>query len=301
MSVPETTSTGGLESYLGGKCLFHSRGEAWRDLKAWIVAQPPEGDISTLPAVSESFLAWTISGEVDFQEREYEGPWITHRISKGSFFLTTGGAPYDVRWKAVTAEPFQAMFVFVELPVLQRAMEEVFGSEAEKARLRDLSAFTDDALSSLMERLREELMRDQASQLFVSAIAQAVAVHIARNYAETVDESRRGTPSLPAYKLKRVTEFMAEHMAEDLSLDQLATQVGVSKFHFDRLFKRATGLSPSRYQIELRLNEARRLLRETKKSILNIALEVGYTNPSHFAKLFRRETGLTPSQYRQQR
>ena len=47
MSIPETTSTGGLESYLGGKCLFHTRGEAWRDLKARIVVQPPEGDTST--------------------------------------------------------------------------------------------------------------------------------------------------------------------------------------------------------------------------------------------------------------
>ena len=301
MSIPETTSTEGLERYLGGRSLFHGRGEAWRDLKAWIVAQPPEGDTSSLPSVSEPFLAWTISGEVDFQEREYKRPWITHRISKGSFFLTTGGAPYDVRWKAVTSEPFQVMFVFVELPVLQRAMGEVFGADAEKAKLRDLSAFTDDALSSLMERLREELMRDQASQLFVSAIAQAIAIHIVRNYAETVEESRRGSPSLPAYKLKRVTELMAQHVAEDLNLDNLAAQVGLSKFHFDRLFKRAMGLSPSRYQIDLRMNEARRLLRETRKSILDVALEVGYTNPSHFAKLFRRENGLTPSEYRQQR
>ncbi len=178
------------------------------DLKAWIVDQPHEGDTSTLPSISESFIAWTISGEVDFQGREYKRPWITHRIRKGSFFLTTGGAPYDVRWKAVTTEPFHAMFVFVELPVLQRAMAEVFGADAEKARLRDLSAFTDDALSSLRERLREELTRHQASQLFVSGMAQAIAIHLARNYAETVDESRRGGPSLPVYKLKRVTELM---------------------------------------------------------------------------------------------
>jgi len=109
MSIPETTSTEGLEPYLGGKCLFHNRGDAWRDLKAWIVDQPPEGDTSTLPSISESFIAWTISGEVDFQEREYKRPWITHRIRKGSFFLTTGGAPYDVRWKAVTTEPSTVM------------------------------------------------------------------------------------------------------------------------------------------------------------------------------------------------
>src|SRR5437867_1295970 len=134
MSVPETTSTEGLERYLGGNCLFHSRGEAWRDLKAWIVVQPREGDTSSLPSVSEPFLAWTISGEVDFQEREYKRPWITHRTRKGSFFLTTGGAPYDVRWKAVTSEQFQAMFVFIELPVLMKESMTVVGTTSSVNR-----------------------------------------------------------------------------------------------------------------------------------------------------------------------
>ena len=53
--------------------------------------------------------------------------------------------------------------------------------------------------------------------------------------------------------------------------------------------------------MNLRINEARRLLRETNKSVVDLALEVGYTNPSYFAKLFRRESGLTPSDYRLQR
>ena len=300
MSVPETTSAEGLERFVGGKSLFHGRGDAWRDLKAWIMALPPEGDTLPLPSVSEPFVAWTISGEIDFQEREYKRPWITNRIRKGSFFLTSGGAPYDVRWKAVTPEPFEAMSVFIELPVLQHAFAEVFGADAEKAKLRDVSAFTDETLNSFMERLREELVREDASQLFVSAIAQAIAIHLARNYAE-IQESRTPSPSLPGYKLKQVTDWIAEHLTEDLNLDQLSAQVGLSKFHFHRLFKRAVGVSPSRYHIDLRMNEARRLLRETKNSVVDVALDVGYTNPSHFAKLFRRETGLTPSDYRRQR
>jgi len=49
------------------------------------------------------------------------------------------------------------------------------------------------------------------------------------------------------------------------------------------------------------MNEAKRQLRETKKSVMEIALDVGYANPSHFAQLFRRETGLSPSDYRRQR
>jgi AraC family transcriptional regulator len=193
------------------------------------------------------------------------------------------------------------MLVFVELPVLQRALEEVFGTDATHARLRDASAFNDEALNSLLGLLREELMRPQASPLFVEAIAQAVAIHLARSYGVTDQESHGSSPSLPGHKLRQITDWMAAHVAEDFNLTQLADQAGLSKFHFQRLFKAATGVSPSRYHINLRMEEARRLLRETRMSVIDVALEVGYTDPSHFARLFRRETGLSPSQYRRQR
>jgi AraC family transcriptional regulator len=65
--------------------------------------------------------------------------------------------------------------------------------------------------------------------------------------------------------------------------------------------KRATGIPPSQYQIKLRMDAARRLLRETKKSVITVANDVGYSNPSHFAQLFRKETGLSPTDYRHQR
>ena len=80
--------------------------------------------------------------------------------------------------------------------------------------------------------------------------------------------------------------------------DRLAAQAG---FYFNRLFKSALGMLPSRYHIRLRMDEARRRLRETKRSVVEIALDVGYANPSHFAQLFRRETGLAPGDYRRQR
>ena len=301
MPVPETTSAEAFERYVGGKCLVACRGKAWRDIKAWIVASPRSHETLPLPSVSEPFLAWTISGEVEFQEREGKRPWITHRIRKGSFFLTSGGAPYDCRWKAVSPEPFEAMSVFIALPLLQRALEEVFGADAPNVRLRDVSAFTDVALNSLMERVHEELMRRTASPLYLQGIAQAIAIHLARNYSEMVKESRSGSPSLPGYKLRQITDWMAENIAEEFNLDRLAAQVGLSKFYFNRLFKNATGVSPSRHHINLRVDEAKRLLRETKKSVVEVALDVGYANPSHFAQLFRRETGLSPSDYRRQR
>jgi AraC family transcriptional regulator len=301
MPVPETTSAKGFARFVGGKCLVASRGEAWREINAVILSLPSKVDTLHLPSVSESSLAWTTSGEVEFQEREGKRPWVTHRLKKGSFFLTSGGASYDVRWKSLTREPFESMAIFIELPLLQRAMEEVFGTDASHARLRDISAFIDAALNSLMERLRDELMNRRASPLFVGGIAQAIAIHLARNYADIRRESRSGSPSLPGFKLRQITDWMSEHLAEEFNLDRLASQAGLSKFYFNRLFKSAMKVSPSSYHTTLRMDEAQRLLRETKKTIVDVALDLGYANPSHFARAFRKETGLSPSDYRQQR
>ena len=97
MPIPETTSAEAFERYIGGNCLRASRGKAWRDIKAWIVAPPRIVDMLHLPSVSEPFLAWTMSGEAEFQERETGQPWITHRIKKGSFFLTLPLEGVDLR------------------------------------------------------------------------------------------------------------------------------------------------------------------------------------------------------------
>src|SRR6188474_471749 len=108
-----------------------------------------------------------------------------------------------------------------------------------------------------MQHVRDELMRESASALYVSALAHAVAVHLARNYADKVEGLQSDSPSLPGYKLRQITDWMAEHVADEFSLEQLGIRAGLSKFHFQRLFKHSTGVSPSRYQINLRINRAR--------------------------------------------
>ena len=301
MPIPETTSAEAYLPYTRSKLLRPSRGKAWHDLKAWIHEPQRETESLALPGVSEAYLAWTFSGEAEFQEREGDGPWITHRIKKGSFFLTTGGGPYECRWKALTPEPFLAMMVFVELPLLRRAMEEVFGAKAATVRLRDLSAFTDPDLNWLMERVREELMARRASALRVQGLAELIATHLARNYAEVAQDASSGGPSLPGFKLKQITDWVDSHLDEEFDLEQLAARAGLSKFHFHRLFKSASGVSPGKYQLNARMKEARRRLRETKQSVVSVALDLGFSSPSHFAQVFRRETGLTPSEYRRQR
>lgn len=301
MPVPDTTSVEALHRYAVGKVVASSQGPAWRDIQISVLALPPAADVFTMPAVTEPFLVWTTSGEAETQEREHNGPWVTSRVKKGSMFLTAAGAPYDFRYRTLTTEPYEVVLVFLSVPLFDEALEEVFGANAKNARLRDLSGFEDPQIVTLLQQLREEAAQPAASRLFVRGIAQALAIHLARNYTAVTEAARGETSSLPGFKLRRVTDWMAEHLAEEFSLPRLAEQAGMSEFHFNRLFKRATGIPPSQYQIKLRLDAARRLLRETKKSVITIANEVGYSNPSHFAQLFRKETGLAPTDYRRER
>lgn len=301
MPVPDTTSVEALDRYAVGKKIAAGTGPAWRDVQLSVLSLPPVAETFTMPAVTEPFIVWTTSGEAETQEREDNGPWLTSRMKKGSMFLTAAGAPYDFRYRTLTAEPYEVVLVFLSLPLFNEALQEVFGANAANAQLRDVSGFEDPVLVPLLQQLRNEAGRPTASALLVRGIAQAIAIHLARTYTVLTDTVRGETSSLPGFKLRRVTDWMAEHLAEEFSLARLAEQAGMSEFHFNRLFKRATGVPPSQYQIKLRMDAARRLLRETRRRVITVANEVGYSNPSHFAQLFRKETGLPPSDYRRQR
>jgi AraC-like DNA-binding protein len=88
------------------------------------------------------------------------------------------------------------------------------------------------------------------------------------------------------------------HPAETISIEKLAELAELNPFHFSRVFKQATGMSPLQFVTRERMLQAQRLIRETSRSLIEIALEVGYTSPSHFAQVFRRMVGLTPTEFR---
>jgi AraC-like DNA-binding protein len=91
-----------------------------------------------------------------------------------------------------------------------------------------------------------------------------------------------------------------EQAADDdgLRLADLAAAAGTSPFHFVRLFKRETGVTPYRYVLQARIRRAVGLLAETSRSVTEIAFDVGFGDLSNFLNAFRREIGCSPRQYR---
>ncbi|HEY7041034.1 MAG TPA: AraC family transcriptional regulator [Methylomirabilota bacterium] len=113
----------------------------------------------------------------------------------------------------------------------------------------------------------------------------------------TVGVSEAGSV-LPRPRLRRVTDYIEQHMNENLSLARLGAVVCMSPYHFARLFKRSTGLSPHRFVVHTRIEHASALLTAADLSIRRISQVVGFRTVSHFTTVFRRVTGTTPRAYR---
>ena len=93
--------------------------------------------------------------------------------------------------------------------------------------------------------------------------------------------------------------LMEANIEEPLSLDEIASLVGVSRRQIERLFKRYVGQVPTRYYLDMRLRRARELLLQTPMSIMEIAVACGFQSPPHFSKCYRNLFGHTPSAERQ--
>ncbi|WP_426421106.1 helix-turn-helix transcriptional regulator [Bradyrhizobium genosp. A] len=98
--------------------------------------------------------------------------------------------------------------------------------------------------------------------------------------------------------LHRAVERLRSDSEADVSLDALASDAGLSRFHFCRAFKESTGLSPHAWLRQHRLEQAMNMLRDTDATIALIAAELGYASQTAFAAAFRRSTGETPSDWR---
>jgi AraC-like DNA-binding protein len=108
-------------------------------------------------------------------------------------------------------------------------------------------------------------------------------------------EDRPMRPQPPA-PITRAVEALQDDPARAVSLSDLSALAGLSRFHFLRSFRSATGLAPHAYQVQARLHLARRLIL-TGQPLAAVAVEAGFADQSHLTRLFARSYGMTPGHY----
>ena len=99
-------------------------------------------------------------------------------------------------------------------------------------------------------------------------------------------------------RFERTKHYIDEHYFEQITIDQLAGMIGVSKGYFFREFKKRFAVSPLAYQQMIRIEAAKTLLKTTSLQCGDIADRIGFNDPFFFNRVFKKHTGLTPLQYR---
>ena len=98
--------------------------------------------------------------------------------------------------------------------------------------------------------------------------------------------------------IRPALEYIKEHFQENITIQQLAAVVHLSESYFMNQFQRHVGFTAIEYISHFRINQACRLLGDTRKSVLEVAFDCGFRNISNFNRQFRKVTGCSPTEYR---
>jgi AraC family transcriptional regulator len=177
--------------------------------------------------------------------------------------------------------------------------QRLLGAEEGLAQRRLASSigFPSSAMALTMNGLRPELFRnDDLSTLYLESWATQALVLLHRALdgpvPQTVD-ARIGKSGL-----SKVIEFMEANVGKDVTLDALAKLVDLSPRQLRRACLAATGFGPSEMFTNIRLERAARDLRQGRRSVTEIALDCGFSQPQHLATAFRGKFGVTPTEFR---
>lgn len=269
--------------------------------------------------VVSSFVTNAPSMRIEKISREANGPWHWHfRQPELCLFWFTGGqqrlratidgrpATFDIsgtcrlcifpsrteiegEWSAGPKSEYSVVFLnsdFVE----QRLRTEIS---------RPIVGFAHQALmSSLAELLREATTPDNVFNLLAEGWSIQALAYMARVTRNEKPRPHKSQGGLSGRSERLLNDYILAHLADELTLADLARLVGLSKRHLQRAFSENFGTTPHRYILQQRVDRAKHHLIRTKDSITDIALATGFGEVEHFSTTFKRFTGLTPSEFR---
>lgn len=178
-------------------------------------------------------------------------------------------------------------------PVIHFSINFKVGAQYEKVR-RKIYTFSPDFLRKTLRGFRE--MEDPNARLMI--IQSIVAHYLSKIPGE--DFLEQGRENLDS-RIAKVVTLMESDLTTHFSNDELCQKAGMSRNNFYRLFLKETQKTPKFFLMEQRMLRASYLLRNTDKTIEDIALETGYTDRYHFSKSFQKFLGTSPVRYRKEK
>ncbi|MCW2718550.1 MAG: AraC family transcriptional regulator [Pseudonocardiales bacterium] len=233
-------------------------------------------------------------GETSMRRR-IDGEWINETLGPGDVSLLTRAA--ESHW--VWPEDIEVVHVYLTQDELAATCRQMYERDVQEVELHDTVKANDPAIHRTAMQIAHEAAQGAAgSRLMVESLSCQLSVHILRRHAHVLFRERGGTDGLTFQQDRAVRDYIHQHLGESISLADLATEVGLSRFHFARRFRATTGTPPHEFVIRERVDRARMMLERSNTPLLDIACACGFADQSHMTREFKKRVGVTPGRYR---
>lgn len=211
-----------------------------------------------------------------------------HASTPGTVMAFNPADPHDGHSGAEGG--FSYRMLYIAPAVMRQTLEDAAERPAPLPFFLD-PLVRDAAVAQLLWRLHRAL-EAAAPPLARDVLLAEALVALAARHGERAHRPPAKGGNMPA--IRRIRDYLHAAFAEEITLDRLAAIAGMSRFHLSRQFRRATGLPPHTYLLQLRLREARRLL-AAGEAPAEVAAAVGFVDQSHFTRRFKGAYGITPA------
>jgi AraC family transcriptional regulator len=222
-----------------------------------------------------------------------DGPLRRARLRAGAAVLVPPGTCV----RAVQREPVEFLVLSIDPEHAERvASAAAAGRPWSRAPLMDEP---DPAVAALAGEIRRSLLADPLAETgYLQIVADAV---LARLVCRLVGEApaAAGGEALSPGTLAALLRRIDERLGDTIRVEDLAAELGLSRSHFSRAFRRMTGVSPRRYLLGRRLCLARDMISAGAADLSAVAVRSGFSSHSHMSAAFRKELGVTPGRYRE--
>jgi AraC family transcriptional regulator len=275
-----------------------SSGLGWTALRAEIRDYPRfEGSVPVAPMAK---IALVLGGSGDgYAAFKIGRNWRSTQTTPGRIWLRPIGGKYDEY--RISSTKVEVLDLFLPTAVFTQLSDDYNLPTALDASVRHEGGVQDEVINQVGLALLSEMMSPtSAGRMLVETSSLLLAARLVHAHLDsgTVRLPIQSRPRLDNRRLKRVLDYLEEHLCDDIALADLANIACLSIFHFNRAFSAATGKSPHRYVSQRRLEWAKAMIAVGRTSIAETAFLCRFSSQSSFTRAFRRATGMTPAGYR---
>ena len=219
-----------------------------------------------------------------------------HPLKERSVFPCNPLQPHRVEDTGIT--DFKAAILYFENTLIQTAAKELYGHG--DLEFRSMPMILNRTLWELVQTFtRECRARQPGYNLMLESLSLQAAILLLRESHHNHSFSSFQPGEYQDKKcIAKAIEYLADNYQSKMSLSDLAKETHYSPYHFLRIFKRHTGRTPFEYLIDMKIEKAKDMLRNTDHTITHICDACGFSCLSYFSQAFKKKTGLTPTQFK---